>query len=46
MFHVVPFPGRNKGDPLHSSLAFLGVFWVVAIVIVLFILYFSGMPAA
>jgi hypothetical protein len=43
MFHLIPIPGDKKTQPPHLPLAFLGQCLVVGIVIMLFVLYISGL---
>jgi hypothetical protein len=45
MFHLVPIPKEKRSEPLHLSLAFLGQFFVVAIVILMFVAYVAGLRA-
>ncbi len=43
MFHVTPIPERKKGRPSQLPFAFLAQFAVVALVILMFVLYVSGL---
>jgi hypothetical protein len=43
MFHLIPIPGSGKRHPEYLPLAFLGQFFMVAIVIMLLVLYVSGL---
>ena len=43
MFHLSPIRSGKSRDPLRSSLVFLGQFLPVAIIILLLVLYVSGM---
>lgn len=43
MFHLIPITKQKGDNPLHNPIAFLGQFLVIAAVILLFVLYVTGL---